>query len=192
MGQHSAAQSAAQSKVFSCGVASLTLTKGQPDFKHETQTPMPDRNRPLKLIALDVEDLTVLSAAVQDAILDESEISFDASKGQLILPLRRYAWELPGARRWLFPTKQRRLSVLDFARVLKVEHKGMSKDKSGPLAILALKFEQTGGDDDPSGVMDIVFAGAGMLRAHVECVEARLVDQGATWRAAAKPRHGDG
>ena len=56
----------------------------------------------LKLMALDADDLLVISAHVQDSVLLSAEIEFDPQKGLLFLPINRFAWEAPSARRLLF------------------------------------------------------------------------------------------
>jgi hypothetical protein len=56
------------------------------------------------------------------------------------------------------------------------------------LELLAVVFEPAGGDD-PSGRIDLRFAGGGTVRLTVECLEARLEDLGAAWAARMKPEH---
>ena len=48
---------------------------------------------PLALVAQDVEDLTVISALVQDAVLPVTEITYDMRHRQLALLLNRFRWE---------------------------------------------------------------------------------------------------
>ena len=47
----------------------------------------------LKLAALDAEDLQVLSAHVQDAVLKVGDIRFFAADGHLVLTMNRFVWD---------------------------------------------------------------------------------------------------
>ena len=52
----------------------------------------------LKLAALDVEDLTVISACVKEAVVKTGEISYNAGEKRIVLPIKRSAWEKNGGR----------------------------------------------------------------------------------------------
>ena len=81
----------------------------------------------LKLMALDADDLLVLSAHVQDSVLLSSEIEFDPNKGLLFLPINRFAWEAPSARRLFFKKYQRRRSVLHFSKIKSLKSSGVDR-----------------------------------------------------------------
>jgi Protein of unknown function (DUF2948) len=139
----------------------------------------------LKLAALDEDDLKVVSACVQDAVLKIGEISFTPNKKRLVLPLNRFAWEKDGKR---LEVPERRRSALHFDRVLQVKSSSIDrKDASGILSVLALQFTS---DDRPAGTLEIIFAGGATMRLTVECIEAQLADLGPVWAAKAKPKHG--
>lgn len=147
----------------------------------------------LKLIALDEEDLTVLSSLVQDAIINSDGILFERSKRQLTVQMRRYAWELPGARRRFFAKKERRLSILHFNRVISVSSKNIDRGRgeSGTLSLLAIHFEESK-NDDASGTVNLIFAGDCHMRVEVENIEAQLSDLDARWQAGRRPSHFEG
>ncbi|MEO1398592.1 MAG: DUF2948 family protein [Pseudomonadota bacterium] len=148
---------------------------------------MPDL---LKLAALDADDLSVVSAHVQDAVLKSSEIVFDSKGGSLLLPLNRFAWETPGTRRWLFKTHERRRAVLHIDRVKGVRAKGVDRrDEKQILSLLAITFTPHHAED-PSGLIDLIFAGDASMQLDVECVEARMSDVGGVWETRSQPRHG--
>jgi hypothetical protein len=139
----------------------------------------------LKLAALDDDDLKVISACVQDAVLKIGEISFKPHQKRLVLPVNRFAWEKNGKR---LEIPERRRAVLHFDRVMEVKSSGIDrKDPSGVLSILALQFTAT---DAPAGTIEIVFAGGATMRLGVECIEAQMADLGPAWAAKAKPKHG--
>lgn len=139
----------------------------------------------LKLAALDVEDLTVISACMQDAVLKTGEISYKPRDKRLVLPVNRYAWEKNGER---LTIPERRRAILHFDRVSAVRTTGIDRNKPETvLAILAVQFKAT---DEPAGAIEISFAGGATMRFDVECIEAQLADLGSAWAAIGKPRHG--
>ena len=140
----------------------------------------------LKLAALDEEDLTVISACMQDAVLKIGEIALCPGRKALILPVNRFAWEKSGER---LTMPERRRSVLHFDSVVAVQVAGIDRSKPGQVfcRFLAVQFEPT---EAPAGTIEITFAGGGALRFDVECIEAQLADLGPAWAAKAKPKHG--
>ncbi|MBO6900261.1 MAG: DUF2948 family protein [Rhizobiaceae bacterium] len=140
----------------------------------------------LRLVALDGEDLSIVSAHVQDAVTKVGEIKFDATDKQLVLPVNRYAWE---KKRGLFSRRgERRRSVLHFKRVLGVRASGIDQSKGDTvLSLLAIEFAPS---DAPAGTIELTFAGGAAMALDVEVIEVQLADVGGAWGAAARPRHG--
>jgi hypothetical protein len=138
---------------------------------------MPD----LKLLALDSEDLDVISATTQDAVVRVGDMGFAMADRRFALLMNRFAWEEGGK------TRQRKRAALHFDRVSDVKVTGIDPTAvEGVLELLAIRFTLT---DDPSGVVDLDFAGGGTVRLNVEVLEARLQDLGAAWAAKATPEH---
>lgn len=144
----------------------------------------------LKLIALDADDLSIVSAYVQDALTKVGDVTFRPAEKQFILPLRRFVWEREGGR-LRKPHNERRNSVLHFDRVLGVKATGIDRAKKDEvLSLLAIQFEA--GDmpaGAPGGAVDLVFAASATIRLEVEVVEARLTDLGGAWEATSRPDH---
>lgn len=143
--------------------------------------------QPLKLAALDEEDLKVLAAHVQDAVVKVADIKWSATTGAFLLPMNRFAWEMSAAaiRR---ANNQRRRAVLHFDKVKRVQASGVSADdKDAVLSILTVVFEP--GPEPPAGTISIICAGETTLRLEVEYIEARLSDLGAAWAASMRPEH---
>lgn len=139
----------------------------------------------LKLLALDDQDLTVVSAHVQDGIVRVGDLKFLKGQRQFVVPLNRFAWEKQGG--FLSSVPERRNSVLHFGRVLAVRLSGIAQGKADEmLSLLAVGF--TAGEA-PSGTIRLSFSGGGLIELDVECVEARLTDLGGAWQAASRPRH---
>ena len=133
----------------------------------------------LRLAALDTEDLTVISAHLQDAILRPQDLSYVAGEQRVLMAVRRFDWT-PDA------PPRRRLAGLHIERVRGVKSRGLTPDDTTPLSSLALTFEPT---DAPSGYIDLVFSGSAALRLDVECIEVRMKDLGPVWESVARPGH---
>lgn len=138
---------------------------------------MPD----LKLMALDTEDLDIISATTQDAVIRVGDMGYAKADQRFALLMNRFAWEEASK------VRQRKRAALHFDRVREVKVSGIDTNAvDGVLELLAIRFTQT---DDPAGHIDLDFAGGGTIRLSVECLEARLQDLGAAWAAKATPAH---
>jgi hypothetical protein len=145
----------------------------------------------LKLAALDTEDLEILSAHLQDAVMRVSDIAYVPAQKRFALVLNRFDWEGAEKAKGGSGKKgfERRRSALRFDRVLTSQVQGIrQKKKDTVLNLLAIQFEET---DSPEGYVTLQFAGGGAIRLHVECIEAELKDLGPVWRASRKPEHTD-
>jgi len=139
----------------------------------------------LKLVALDQQDLSIVSAHAQDAVMKVADIEFSASSKRFVLMMNRFAWETRTG--FLRPRYQRRKSVLDFNRVLGVRTTGIERGKpEDVLSLLAIRFHE---QETPAGAIELVFAGGGAIALQVECIEARLTDLGSAWETASRPIH---
>lgn len=140
---------------------------------------------PLKLVALDAKDLSIISAHCQDAVCKVGECEFAPARKQFTVQLNRFAWEVPSG--WFRQHNERRRAVLLFDRVLSVRTSSIDRSKPEEvLDLLALRWDE---GDTPSGTIELVFAGQGSIRLAVECIEMSLSDLGAAWAAAARPMH---
>jgi len=138
----------------------------------------------LKFIALDRDDLAVVSTHLQDAILKVSDVHWRPQEKRLVLGLHRFDWESADG-----PEFRRRLCALRFERVLSCKCREVKPDgKDAVLNLLAVEFDET---DPPAGTVRLTFSGGGVVRLEVECLEAELADLGPTWTASACPKHID-
>jgi hypothetical protein len=147
---------------------------------------MPD----LKLIALDAEDLAIISAHLQDAIMKIGDIAFLPREKRVAAVANRFDWvdaiESDTTRRKAYA---RRRAALRFERVLSAQVHGIDlKSKSAVTSLLAIGFEP---GIAPEGHITLQFADGSAIRLHVECIEAELRDLGPVWRAKSKPKHPD-
>jgi hypothetical protein len=140
----------------------------------------------LKLIALDEQDLGIISACVQDAVMKVGDLEFLPAAKRFVVPMNRFAWEKKSS--FFRQHNERRQSVLHFDRVLGAKLSGIARDKPAEvLALLAISFVPLSG---PAGIVELIFAGDGAVMLEVECIEARLADLGSAWEAASRPAHG--
>ena len=139
----------------------------------------------LKLIALDDQDLSIVSAHVQDAVMKVSDLEYLPAAKRFVLTMNRFVWE---AKSGLFRQhNERRQSVLHFDRVLGVKTSGIQRDKPAEvLSLLAISFIAI---SKPAGIVELVFSGGGTIMLDVECIEARLADVRGSWEATSRPLH---
>jgi hypothetical protein len=142
---------------------------------------------PLKFVALDEEDLEVISAHLQDATVKVADVLWRREEKRLVIGLNRFDWLSAEGDR---PEFRRCRSALRFERVSACKCRNLNPaGKDAVLNLLAVEFEST---DKPAGVVLLTFSGGGALRIEVECLEAALVDLGPTWAVPARPAHIDG
>ena len=140
----------------------------------------------LKLVALDADDLEIISAHVQDAVMQVGAIDWRPGEKRFLIEMNRFVWEKAGG--LLRRHNERRRSVLHFDRVLAVRSSGIDRGKAQEvLSLLTIGFAE---DAAPAGSIELLFAGGGAIVLDVECVEARLADLGAAWAAGSRPVHG--
>jgi hypothetical protein len=151
----------------------------------EPGAPQPDADL-LRLMALDAEDLAVVSAHVQDAILRVADINWLARGKHFVLGMNRFVWEAASGGSWRKREYQRRRSALHFARVTKVQSIGIDRHSDVVLELLAIRFEPV---DPPSGDVVLDFAGGATIRLSVEVLEVELTDLGPAWSTPIAPRH---
>jgi hypothetical protein len=134
----------------------------------------------LRLSALDTEDLAIISAQMQDAVLVAGDMSYDPKRKQFVLLANRFAWDDP-------ETPQRRRTGLHFDRVLSVRTLNMSHlEKDEVLSLLSVTFAEL---DAPSGEVLLSFSEGATIRLAVECLECQMADLGPAWAAVAVPSH---
>ncbi len=139
----------------------------------------------LKLLAIDSEDLEVVSAHAQDAIVRVADMGFSQNERRFILLINRYVWEKGKKRKK--DKGERRRAALRFDFVQNVQTKGFDLNaKEGALELLSIEFNVS---SVPSGFVILNFAGGATLKLELECLEVRLHDLGGAWAANMQPKH---
>lgn len=132
------------------------------------------REAPLRLKALDSEDLSVMAALVQDAVFPAAEMKWDRKARRFAILLNRFRWEdapRATARKRSFERVQ---SVLAIEDVMKVQTQGV--DKSDPdlvFSLLSIAFVPA---EDAAGRVELTLAGDGVIALEVEALEVLLRD----------------
>jgi Protein of unknown function (DUF2948) len=127
----------------------------------------------LKLIALDADDLIVISALVQDAHVQATDIIWRQGEKRLVVGMNRLDWE----QTLVGETAPRRLiSALRFDRVLSCKSRNidLGMPETG-LELLGIEFHPT---EAPGGSVVLLFNRGGAVRLDVECLECELADLG--------------
>jgi DUF2948 family protein len=130
-------------------------------------------NAPLKLIALDTDDLAVISAHVQDAHVQTSDIIWRQDEKRLVIGLNRLDWEQTFSGE---AAPRRLISALRFDRVLACKSRNI--DAAAPEALLELVGIEFCPGQVPGGSALLMFSHGGALRLDVECLECELTDLG--------------
>ena len=148
----------------------------------------------LKLRARDADDLQVIAALLQDAIVPVSEMLFLPKAQRFVLVANRFRWaEAPAAAEeavegdarfedGVRPHHERIHCGLRFDRVRKVRHRGFDRRARGEMLNL---LTIVAGE----GAIDLVFAGGADLRLETPVIDARLEDIGEAWPTRWRPRH---
>ena len=128
---------------------------------------------PRKLIALDADDLAVISAHVQNALVQTGDIIWRQSEKRLVIGMNRLDWDeaLDGE------TEPRRLiAALRFDRVLSCKSRKIDLDAlETALELLGIEFHP---GQPPGGSALLMFSDGGALRLDLECLECELADLG--------------
>ena len=127
----------------------------------------------LKLIALDAEDLAVISAHVQDARVHTSDIIWRQGEKRLVVGMNRLDWEQTLAGE---AAPRRLIAALRFDRVLSCKSRNINP--GGPEAVLELLGIEFHPTEAPGGSAVLLFSGGEALRLDVECLECELSDLG--------------
>jgi len=139
----------------------------------------------LKLIARTEEDLRVVSAHLQDSIVNVSDIASLKKNKILLIQLNRFMWE--DVEKGVFRKNKRIRTILKFENVISVLSKNINQSKKDKfLDFLAI---ETNVMPDNNYEMKIIFAGDSIIKIVSEVIEVTLDDQGNAWDTKNKPKH---
>lgn len=132
----------------------------------------------LLLLAQEPDEVPLISALLQDAIVRPADIAYDPRARRLVLLLHRYRWE--------GKDRTRVRAALRIESITRLQQRGWTDFRpndpgTGLLSLLAFVVE--------GNVLTIAFAANATLRIEVECVDLVLEDIGQPWTATAQPNH---
>lgn len=138
----------------------------------------------LRLRAEDTEDLAVISAVVQDALISVRDLTYDRAQRRFTLVANRFRWEgrPNGARDG--PAFERRLCAVSFADVNAAAYRGFHRrDDDRILSLLAIR------PGDGPGTIDLAFSGDATVRLAISAIRVHATDIGEAWPTAWQPDH---
>ena len=139
----------------------------------------------LKLIAKTEDDLRIVSAHLQDAIANTSDIANLTTNKIFLMQLNRFMWE--DVEKGVFRKNKRIRTILKFENVLKAISKNINHSKKNKfLDFLTIESRQM---PDNNYEMKIVFAGDLIIKIIAEIIEVTLDDQGEAWETKNIPKH---
>lgn len=137
----------------------------------------------LKLLAEDEEDLKIISAHLQDAVMRVGDMAYLPRRRRFAVVMSRFCWEDCGEH----PPGSRVESGLHFDNVLKAQSRDVRQDDPDALAgLLAINYTPS---PSGGGTIDLVLCGGGLIRLTVECIDASLTDLSEPRPAVARPAH---
>ena len=140
---------------------------------------------PLRLRAEDVEDLAIISACVQDALVSVRDLAYDREARTFVLVANRFRWEAAegDSQAGHF---ERTLCAITFAEVDNVVYRGFQRSEEDRiLCLLAIRPAD-------SATIDLDFSGRATIRLTAAAIRCRARDLGEPWPTAFHPDHPDG
>lgn len=137
----------------------------------------------LKLRAVDPDDLAVVSAMLQDALVSMSDMQYRAGERRFVLVANRFRWENCDENGACDQFERVHCAVA-FEGVDKVEQQGLERcclDGIGELLTIEVA----------DGAVLLVFAGGGRVRLGISRLDCHLRDVGEPWPTQWRPRHPD-
>jgi hypothetical protein len=163
--------------------------------------PAPSRTG-LRLRAEDAEDLAVISACLQDALVSVRDLAYDRDAGTFILAANRFRWEGGAGGAGSGAPFERTLCGLAFETVTGVTYRGFHRrEEERLLSLLAIRPEPGRSADPPDGrgsaaaaprggmTIDLEFAGGAAIRLFAAAIRCRVRDFGEPWPTAWQPGH---
>lgn len=144
----------------------------------------------LKLRAEDADDLTVISACLQDALVAVRDLAYDRDDQTFMLVANRFRWErsirLAASHVDDGSALERVLCGVSFGAVKAVSYRGFRRsDEERILPLLAIR----GMLDAGGATIDLDFAGDAAIRLTAGAVRCIARDLGEPWPTVWQPEH---
>jgi hypothetical protein len=143
----------------------------------------------LRLRAEDAEDLAVISACLQDALVAVRDLAYDQGARNFVLVANRFRWEsgaAEGASEGEGTPFERTLCGIVFDEVDAVAYRGFHRSEEDRiLALLAIRPNFGPG----RGLIDLEFAAGATIRLNASAIRCRARDFGEPWPTQWQPGH---
>jgi hypothetical protein len=146
----------------------------------------------LRLRAEDTEDLAVISACLQDALVSVRDLAYDRDARVFVLVANRFRWEAGGAGEGAGRPFERTLCGVTFDEIDGVVYRGFHRSEEDRiLSLLAIRpVPGTGkGLNSTGAAIDLAFAGGATLRLTAAAIRCRVRDFGEPWPTVWQPDH---
>jgi hypothetical protein len=136
---------------------------------------------PLRLRAVDIEDVQVIAAVLQDAIAPVCDMAYDPAMKSFVMVVHRFRWDACGAAADCF---ERVRCALDVRGVEAAQLQGFDRgDHARMLDLLTVSLD--------NGCLRFIFAGGAQLKLALNGWQLRLEDFGEPWPTPRQPCHAD-
>ena len=139
----------------------------------------------LKLLATSDEDLRIVSAHLQDAIVSTQDIVSLEKNRIFLIQLNRFMWE--DVEKGVFRKNKRIRTILKFDNVIGVLSKNIdTKKNKNFLDFLTIESNLL---TDKSYEIKLIFSGDAVIKIKAEVIDVTLDDQGSSWESKTQPKH---
>ena len=140
----------------------------------------------LKLRAEDADDLAVISACLQDALVAVRDLAFVQPDQTFLMVANRFRWERAARRARGEAGYQRTLCGITFGAVVGVSYHGFRRSEDARiLSLLAIRPAR----DGERGVILLEFSDGAAIRLSVGRILCHAQDLGEPWPTPWQPRH---
>ena len=139
-----------------------------------------DKTSALKLHAQSSDDIEMLSALLQDALIAGADMVFDKAENTFMLVANRYCWELQDAGQ-----QMRCMCGVKFGTIGAVRTRGMTADKTQFYNLLAIEY------DKAAQHIMLVFSGGVGIQLEVSSIMIIVRDLAEPHTSFARPDHSE-
>lgn len=155
---------------------------------------MHDLDRQLRLLARDEDDVAVVSALLQDAIIPGADMEFKRKTNQFFIVANRFCWEIQPLDGVTSsdgkPVHQRRLCGICIRHVTVVQHHNWPDMRQDALFnLLALRYVGMAKHTGEGVVLQFEFSGGSSLRLLTDDIDITLADLDAGHPTSLQPAH---
>ena len=155
---------------------------------------MHDKAGQLRLLARDGDDIAVVSALLQDAIIPGADMEFNRKTNQFILVANRFCWEIPPLADVTSsdgkPVHERRLCGMRIGHVVAVQHHNWPEMRQDALFnLLALRHVDMAEKAGEETSLQFEFSGGSSLRLITDKIDIALADLDAGHPTSLQPAH---